>query len=80
MYTCAYNTQYDHMNLNFLVNIYVYMNTTHLHHPGRSIMYYVQIQKTPLHWACENGHEEVVGLLVSHKANIEALDQVRIYI
>ncbi|OQR80573.1 hypothetical protein THRCLA_23458, partial [Thraustotheca clavata] len=32
--------------------------------------------KTPLHYAAENGHKDVVSLLISSQANVNQTDQV----
>ena len=32
---------------------------------------------TPLHYAASNGHTETVSLLLTHRANIEAMDEVQ---
>ena len=34
----------------------------------------VQFQWTPLLWACENGHEDVVDYLLEHNADPNAQD------
>ena len=51
------------------VSIHVYVLCWSLHKDG----------KTPLHLACEQGFIELVKLLVDGGANVNALDNVRIY-
>ena len=41
--------------------------------------YMLQDKKTPLHWACERGHSEVVTVLIAHGGDIEAQDKVNEY-
>lgn len=36
----------------------------------------LQLDRTPLHWACAKGHLPVVELLVDHGADLEAKDKV----
>ena len=40
------------------------------------IVLFWQKGKTPLHIACENGHEDIVSLLLSNNADLEAKDSV----
>ena len=36
--------------------------------------------KTPLHWASYGGHSEVVQLLLSHNAHVNAKDEVSTFL
>ena len=38
--------------------------------------YMLQDKKTPLHWASEGGHSEVITVLIAHGGNVEAQDKV----
>jgi len=40
----------------------------------------MQDQATPLHIAAHNGHLEVVKLLMAHKADVNVMDKVVMYI
>ena len=39
-----------------------------------------QEQSTPLHIACENGKRDVVSVLLAHNANVEARDEVSVFL
>ena len=39
-------------------------------------MLLLQFGRTALHWACNNGHVEVVKLLISNNADVAATDNV----
>ena len=36
----------------------------------------LQKEKTPLHWASERGHSEVITVLIAHGGKVEAQDEV----
>ena len=36
----------------------------------------LQDKKTPLHWASERGHSELITVLIAHGGNVEAQDKV----
>ena len=38
-----------------------------------------KLKKTPLHYAAENGREQIVNNLLERGANIEALDEVFLF-
>lgn len=38
----------------------------------------LQLDRTPLHWACAKGHLPIVELLVEMGADLEAKDKVRV--
>ena len=37
----------------------------------------LQLQRSPLHEAAKNGRADVVNMLITHSANLNALDVVR---
>ena len=39
----------------------------------------LQNKKTPLHWASERGHSEVITVLIADGVNVEAQDEVNEY-
>ena len=39
-------------------------------------MLLLQVGSTPLHYACEKGHREVVKVLINNQADISATDNV----
>ena len=41
--------------------------------------YMLQDKKTPLHWASERGHSEVITVLIAHGGDVEAQDKVNEY-
>ena len=41
--------------------------------------YILQNKKTPLHWASERGHSELITILIAHGGNVEAQDEVNEY-
>ena len=41
--------------------------------------YMLQDKKTPLHWASQRGHSEVITVLIAHGGNVEAQDEVNEY-
>ena len=46
-----------------------------------SCKYYDMLQnkQTPLHWASERGHSEVITVLIAHGGDVEAQDEVNEY-
>ena len=51
------------------------------HYKYLSCKYYYMLQdkQTPLHWASETGHSEVITVLIAHGGNVEAQDKVNEY-
>ena len=39
----------------------------------------LQNKQTPLHWASERDHSEVITLLIAHGGDVEAQDEVNEY-
>ena len=39
----------------------------------------LQNKKTPLHWASERGHSELITVLIAYGGNVEAQDKVNEY-
>ena len=39
----------------------------------------LQNKNTPLHWASQRGHSELITVLIAHGGNVEAQDMVNEY-